>query len=88
MGANITVEKSVAVIEGIEELSGSPVKSHDLRAGAAMVMAGLMAKGTTEVTELKYIDRGYEDLEGKLTSLGADIKRIEDKNPSATSKAN
>ena len=88
MGANITVEKSVAVIEGIEELSGCPVKSHDLRAGAAMVMAGLMANGTTEVTELQYIDRGYEDLEGKLTSLGADIKRIEDKTPSTTSKAN
>ena len=88
MGANITVEKSVAVIEGTEELSGCPVKSHDLRAGAAMVMAGLMANGTTEVTELQYIDRGYEDLEGKLTSLGADIRRIEDKTPSTTSKAN
>ena len=59
MGANITVEKSVAVIEGTAQLSGCPVKSHDLRAGAAMVMAGLMASGTTEVTELKYIDRGY-----------------------------
>lgn len=88
MGANITVEKSVAVIEGVEELSACPVKSHDLRAGAAMVMAGLMAKGTTEVTELQYIDRGYEDLEGKLTSLGADIKRIEDKVPSSNLKVN
>ncbi len=88
MGANITVEKSVAVIEGIDVLSGCPVQSHDLRAGAAMVMAGLMANGTTEVTELKYIDRGYEDLEAKLTALGADIVRIEDKNPSTHQKAN
>lgn len=88
MGANITVEKSVAVIEGVEELSGCPVKSHDLRAGAAMVMAGLMANGTTEVTELQYIDRGYEDLEGKLTSLGADIRRIDDRTPSVNLKAN
>ncbi len=88
MGANITVEKSVAVIEGVESLSGCPVKSHDLRAGAAMVMAGLMASGTTEVTELKYIDRGYEDLEAKLTALGAEIIRIEDKNPTTIPKAN
>lgn len=88
MGANITVEKSVAVIEGIDCLSGCPVQSHDLRAGAAMVMAGLMANGTTEVTELKYIDRGYEDLEAKLTALGADIVRIEDKNPTTIQKAN
>ena len=88
MGANITVEKSVAVIEGVEALSGCPVKSHDLRAGAAMVMAGLMANGTTEVTELKYIDRGYEDLEAKLTALGAEIVRIEDKNPTTIPKAN
>ena len=84
----MTVEKSVAIIEGIETLSGCPVKSHDLRAGAAMVMAGLMASGTTEVTELKYIDRGYEDLEAKLTALGADIVRIEDKNPTTIQKAN
>ena len=55
---------------------------------AAMVMAGLMANGTTEVTELKYIDRGYEDLEAKLTALGADIVRIEDKNPTTIQKAN
>ncbi len=76
MGADIKVEGRVAVIEGIESLSGARVSATDLRAGAALVIAGLMAKGETEVCNLFHIDRGYENLEGKLASLGAEIKRI------------
>ncbi len=75
MGADIKVEGRVAVIEGIEALSGARVSATDLRAGAALVIAGLMAKGETEVCNLFHIDRGYENLEGKLASLGAEIKR-------------
>ena len=70
MGANI------AVIEGVDSLSGVNVKATDLRAGAAMVIAGLVAKGETTVEDIQYIDRGYEDICEKLTSLGADIKRV------------
>ena len=76
MGANISVDGRVAVIEGVESLSGSPVKATDLRAGAGMVIAGLIAKGVTEIYELRHIDRGYEDMEGKFRKLGADIVRV------------
>lgn len=77
MGANIKVEGRVAIIEGIHKLSGSPVHATDLRAGAAMVIAGLVADGETEISNLKHIDRGYESLVEKLKSIGADITRIE-----------
>lgn len=73
LGAKITVNGRIAVIEGVPELKGGPVKAVDLRAGAAMIIAGLVAKGTTSVEEIKYIQRGYEDIVGKLTKLGADI---------------
>ncbi len=76
MGAKIVVDANTATIEGVEKLTGCPVKAFDLRAGAAMVMAALMAEGVTEITNLKYIDRGYESLEDKLVALGADIKRV------------
>lgn len=76
MGANIKVEGSIAVIEGRCKLSGAPVNASDLRAGAAMVIAGLAAEGTTEIHNIKYIDRGYENFVGKLKSLGADIERV------------
>lgn len=76
MGAQIRVEGSIAVIEGPCRLSGAPVNAIDLRAGAAVVIAGLTAEGTTEVHSIKYIDRGYEDFVGKLKNLGADIKRV------------
>lgn len=76
MGANIRVEGRMAVIEGIKSFSGAPVKATDLRAGAALVIAGLAAEGTTEVNDISYIDRGYEDFEKKLRSLGADICRV------------
>jgi UDP-N-acetylglucosamine 1-carboxyvinyltransferase len=78
MGAHIRVEGSIAVIEGPCRLSGAPVNAIDLRAGAAVVIAGLTAEGTTEVHNIKYIDRGYEDFVGKLKNLGADIKRIKE----------
>lgn len=76
MGAKIRVEGSIAVIEGPNSLSGAPVSASDLRAGAAVVIAGLAAEGKTEVNNIKYIDRGYENFVGKLKALGADIERI------------
>lgn len=76
MGAKIKVEGRIAVIDGATILSGAPVKATDLRAGAAMVMAGLIAKGRTEVDNIKYIDRGYENFVHKLNLLGADITRV------------
>lgn len=78
MGANIKVEGRIAVIEGCTKLTGAPVKAKDLRACAALVLAGLAAEGVTEVQNPSYIDRGYEDFEKKLLSLGADITRIID----------
>ena len=78
MGAKITVNGSVAVIEGGHALTGADVKSTDLRAGAGMVIAALCANGTTEFLNVYHIDRGYENIIEKLTSLGADIKRTDD----------
>ncbi|GAB6179216.1 UDP-N-acetylglucosamine 1-carboxyvinyltransferase [Desulfotomaculum defluvii] len=75
MGANIKVEGRMAVIEGVASLQGAKVKASDLRAGAALVIAALMAKGETEIGDVHYIDRGYANLEPKLTSLGALIRR-------------
>jgi UDP-N-acetylglucosamine 1-carboxyvinyltransferase len=76
MGARIKVEGRIAVIEGNSVLSGAPVKATDLRAGAAMVLAGLIAEGCTEIGNIKYIDRGYENFVNKLRSIGADISRV------------
>jgi len=76
MGADIKVEGRVAVVEGIKELSGARISATDLRAGAALVIAGLMAQGKTEIYNLFHIDRGYENIQGKLASLGVDIKRV------------
>ena len=78
MGCHITVDGRVAVIEGGTQLQGAQVRATDLRAGACMVIAGLAASGTTEITELRHIDRGYENIVEKLIGLGADIKRIEE----------
>ena len=78
MGADIQVDGKSAVITGVNRLNPSPVKSVDLRAGAAMIIAGLMAKGETTVEDIEHIDRGYEKLAEKLTMLGADIKRVDD----------
>ncbi|HEY5562440.1 MAG TPA: UDP-N-acetylglucosamine 1-carboxyvinyltransferase [Clostridiaceae bacterium] len=76
MGANINVEGLIATIEGTARLTGAVVIATDLRAGAAMVIAGLIADGTTEVLSIDHIDRGYLNIEEKFSSLGADIKRI------------
>lgn len=76
MGANITAQGKSAIFEGVESLYGAPVYATDLRAGAALVIAGIVAKGTTEIFNLKHIDRGYENIEGKFLKLGADIKRV------------
>lgn len=76
MGANIHVEGKLAIIEGVKALSGAHVKATDLRAGAAMIIAGLMAEGTTEIRDIYHIDRGYENFEEKFTSIGGDIERI------------
>ena len=78
MGAQVQVDGKTAVIEGVKELSGAVVTACDLRAGAAMVIAGLCAKGTTKVEDVNFIERGYEDIVGKLRALGADISLIEE----------
>lgn len=75
MGADIRTEGHHAVVRGVERLSGAPVRAHDIRAGAALVMAGLAAEGETEIAGAAHIDRGYEDLAGKLAGLGATITR-------------
>lgn len=78
MGASITIHDRTAVVHGVESLKGAPVSATDLRAGAAMVLAGLVAEGRTEVSQVFHIDRGYEDLVGRVRNLGACIERIED----------
>jgi len=75
MGASIRLEGSTAIVEGVAQLSAAPVTGTDLRAAAAMVLAGLSAKGITEVAGLKHLDRGYDDLEAKLSAAGAEVKR-------------
>jgi UDP-N-acetylglucosamine 1-carboxyvinyltransferase len=75
MGADITLTESTAIIRGVDHLSGAEVEAPDLRAGAALVLAGLVAHGRTEVTNVQLVDRGYENPVGKLRSLGAQIVR-------------
>ena len=76
MGANIQVDGKVAVIEGVPALTGVTVKATDLRAGAAMIIAGMVARGETRVPNIQYVDRGYEDVVEKFSALGADIRRV------------
>ena len=76
MGAQISVEGRLAIIEGGAPLTAAPVKATDLRAGAAMIIAALEVKGTTEISSIQYIERGYEDVVEKFRSLGADIKKV------------
>jgi UDP-N-acetylglucosamine 1-carboxyvinyltransferase len=76
MGARIRVEGRTAFIEGVPRLTGAPVRATDLRAGAALIVAGLGAEGTTEVDGCEHIDRGYEAVEGKLAALGAEVRRL------------
>jgi len=78
MGANIKTSGSRTIIRGVERLQGAVVEASDLRAGAALVLAGLAAEGTTQVHNVHYIDRGYEDFEATLNSLGASVERLSD----------
>lgn len=78
MGANIKIDGRTSVVEGVETLTGCQVKATDLRAGAAMVLAGLIAEGETQIGYIHHIDRGYDHLVPKLVALGADIRRIEE----------
>ena len=81
MGAQIRVEGRSAVIEGVDHLTAASVQAYDLRAGAAMVIAALAAEGTSEVSNVHYIERGYEDIIGKLAGIGADIRVVEVPDP-------
>lgn len=88
MGAVIKVDGSTAIIEGGKALSAAPVKAVDLRAGVAMVIAGLSVKGKTEIEDIHYIERGYDDIVGKLRAVGADIKKVVVPDRDAFEKAN
>jgi UDP-N-acetylglucosamine 1-carboxyvinyltransferase len=77
MGADILINGKTAIVTGQEKLYGTRVFAHDLRAGAALVIAGLAAEGTTTVENIHFIERGYENIIEKLTNLGANIKRVE-----------
>ena len=78
MGAQITAQGKSAIFEGVESLYGATVYSTDLRAGAALIIAGIVAQGTTEIYNLDHIDRGYENIEEKFRNIGANIKRVKD----------
>ena len=78
MGAKITAQGKTAIFEGVEKLSGAPVYSTDLRAGAALIIAGAAAEGTTEIYNLEHIDRGYENIEERFRNIGAKIERVEE----------
>ena len=88
MGANINVDGTTAIIEGGRNLSAAPVKAVDLRAGVAMIIAGLAANGRTEIEDIHYIERGYDDIVGKLRAVGADIKKVIIPDPSILDIAN
>jgi UDP-N-acetylglucosamine 1-carboxyvinyltransferase len=75
MGADIRTEGHHAVVRGVQRLSSAPVRALDLRAGAALIVAALGAEGVTEITDVAHVDRGYEDIDGKLASLGAELSR-------------
>jgi UDP-N-acetylglucosamine 1-carboxyvinyltransferase len=80
MGARVRKEGSTAVVQGVQELQGAPVMASDLRASAALVLAGLVAKGTTKIDRVYHIDRGYEKIEQKLAAVGANIERVKERN--------
>ena len=71
------------MVEGVEKLTGAPIQAYDLRAGAAMVIAALAAQGESEISNVQYIERGYEDIIGKLRALGADIRAIDEPDESS-----
>ncbi len=87
MGANIQVESRVAVFEGVEKLKAAPVKASDLRAGAALVTAALIAEGTSEISEVQHVERGYVDIVKKIRALGGDIRKVDVPDSDALKKA-
>ena len=87
MGASIQVDDKTAVVEGVEKLTGAPIQAYDLRAGAALVIAALAAEGESEISNVQYIERGYEDIIGKLRALGADIRAVEEPDEDVLSTA-
>jgi len=78
MGASVSVDGKIAVFQGVDKLMGAPVRATDLRAGAAMIIAALMADGVTEIEQIFHIERGYEDIVEKLRGAGAQIRRVSD----------
>ncbi len=76
MGANITVHQASALVRGVDRLTGAPVMATDLRASVSLVLAGLVAEGTTELNRVYHLDRGYDRLEEKLSACGASVERI------------
>ena len=80
MGAKITDQGKSAIFEGVGELYGAPVEATDLRAGAALIIAGIAAIGETTLTNLTHIDRGYENIEEKFRKIGANIQRVSEEN--------
>ena len=84
----ITVDGKTAIVEGVESLSAAPVRAVDLRAGAAMIIAALATQGRTEIEEIHHIERGYDDIVGKLRGVGADIRKINIPDPYLYEKAN
>ena len=78
MGADIKVESNIAIISGVSKYTGARVNAPDLRAGAALVIAGLAAEGITIVDDIYYIERGYEDFDGKLRGIGGQIQKVTD----------
>jgi UDP-N-acetylglucosamine 1-carboxyvinyltransferase len=83
MGADITVHGSSALVRGVSKLKGAPVMATDLRASVSLILAGLVAEGHTSVSRIYHLDRGYEDLVGKLTKVGAKLERMADKEEAA-----
>ncbi len=77
LGADIRVEGNTAIVRGVPRLSGAPVMATDLRASASLVLAGLVAEGDTTIDRIYHLDRGYENIEAKLSALGARIRRID-----------
>ena len=76
LGADITIAGNTAVVQGVPELLGAPVMATDLRASASLILGGLAAQGTTVISRIYHLDRGYEAIEQKLTALGGDITRV------------
>jgi UDP-N-acetylglucosamine 1-carboxyvinyltransferase len=76
LGADVRMQNNVAIVKGVERLSGAPVMATDIRASAALVIAALVAEGETKISRIYHLDRGYEAIEQKLIALGADVKRI------------